>query len=232
MKKKTHFSFLIARNVTKHFYQADRTLRVLEGVSITCKQGDSCAITGASGSGKSTLLHILGGLEEPTTGSVDYNDKSILQYKDREKALFLNRDLGFVFQFHYLVNELTVIENIMLPGLISGREHFECQKRARSLLRDLDLLQKQDAYPYELSGGQQQRVSIMRALFNKPSFILADEPTGNLDAHNAQEVINFFMRCQQEWGLGLIICSHDPAVSSKMEIVYTLNEGRLVVAKQ
>ncbi len=232
MVKKTHFSFLIARDVTKNFYQAEKKLQVLDGISIIFKKGHSYAITGASGSGKSTLLHILGGLEGPTTGSVEYNNNSIIEYEDREKALFLNKDLGFVFQFHYLINELTVIENIMLPGLIGGKEHSECKKRAENLLNEFNLLEKQNVYPYELSGGQQQRVSIMRAIFNKPSFILADEPTGNLDAHNAQEVIDFFMRCQKEWGLGLIICSHDSKVFNKMETVYTLCDGKLIFAKQ
>jgi len=231
IKKKT-FSHFIAQNITKTFGQGSKRQVVLDDISLTCRQGQSYAITGVSGSGKSTLLHILGGLEAPTSGKVECDGRNIFKCHEQSRSVFLNSTVGFVFQFHYLINELTVLENIMLPGRIAGKGLSECRERAIFLLSELGLAEKAASHPYELSGGQQQRVSIMRALFNKPSFILADEPTGNLDAYTAQEVLDLFMTCHKEWGLGLIVSSHDPSVFNSMNTIYTLQDGSLFLAKR
>lgn len=218
---------LSAKNIEKFYGEGKKRQEVLRGVTAEFQEGKSYAITGVSGSGKSTFLHILGGLDEPTAGSVSFGGENISKLSQRKKEQFLNSSIGFVFQFHYLINEFSVIENIMLPGLVGGKGRGSCQKRSEELLEQIGLSDKSSSYPFELSGGEQQRVSILRAIFNKPKFLLADEPTGNLDAFNAKRIMDLIIRCQKEWGLGLIICSHDPAVYSQMETVLELKEGKV-----
>ena len=229
MRKKspTHENALTVQNVDKTFIQAGKKLPVLKKISITFKPGQSYAITGASGSGKSTLLHIVGGLDAPSSGKVSFYKKNLHGITADERGKILNKSIGFVFQFHYLVNELTVLENIMIMGLIRGERKDACASKAKSLLKHFGLLDKKDSYPYSLSGGEQQRISVIRAVFNKPAFLLADEPTGNLDAKNAAKIVDFFIQCKKEWGMGIILCSHDKEVYSKMEHVYELKNGRL-----
>jgi lipoprotein-releasing system ATP-binding protein len=219
---------LTLKAVYKSYEQGGKDLPVLQGVDATFIQGKSYAITGVSGSGKSTIMHILGGLDTPTQGTVFFNDNDIAHFRPTHKDLFLNRHIGFVFQFHYLIRELSARENIMLMGLIKGEQRKLCMHRADHLLEMVGLTDKADVYPTQLSGGEQQRVAIARALFNKPSFLLADEPTGNLDAGNAQQVVDLFFAAQQEWGMGIIICSHDMAVYKRMGTVYRLLNGLLV----
>jgi ABC-type lipoprotein export system ATPase subunit len=219
---------LIASNILRNFGNNDKISHVLKGVSAEFCNGASYAIKGVSGSGKSTFMHILGGLDVPSGGTVTFNDKNIYLLKQREKEKYLNQSMGFVFQFHYLVKELTVIENIMLVGLVKGEPKKKCRTRALELLETMGLLGKENSYPGELSGGEQQRVSIARAIFNKPSFLLADEPTGNLDSDNAHNVVDLILKAKSEWGMGVVICSHDPDVYNRMEIVYTLHDGLLV----
>jgi len=218
---------LTTKNLEKKFIQADKTLHVLQGITNTFKQGATYAITGASGSGKSTLLHLLDGLDTPTSGSVLFNDQNLSALRASAKEKLLNSSLGFVFQFHYLINELTVLENIILMGLIAGEPKKVCVKKGEELLEHVGLQDKANAHPYTLSGGEQQRVSILRALFNKPAFLLADEPTGNLDAKNAAQIVDFLFTCQKEWNLGVILCTHDHAVYNKMDHVLTLENGKL-----
>ena len=216
---------LTAIELKKDFWQADKLIHVLRTISIEFEQGKSYAITGVSGSGKSTFLHLLGGLDHPTSGTIFFNDQNIATLK--KKNTFLNRSIGFVFQFHYLIKELTVLDNVELMGLIKGGDQNQARKHALNLLGITGLSNKITSYPGQLSGGEQQRVSIARALFNKPSFLLADEPTGNLDADNAQNIINLLLKAQQEWGMGIIICTHDQSVYNRMETTLTLHEGIL-----
>jgi len=218
---------LSAKNVEKFYGEGEKRQEVLRGVTAEFQERKSYVITGVSGSGKSTLLHILGGLDEPTSGAVFFGGDNISRLGQRKKEQFLNSSIGFVFQFHYLINEFSVMENIMLPGLVGGKVRELCKKRSEELLEHIGLLDKSSSYPFELSGGEQQRVSILRAIFNKPKFLLADEPTGNLDAFNAKRIMDLIIRCQKEWGLGLIICSHDPAVYSQMETVLELESGKV-----
>ncbi len=222
-----HVDSLKLYDIFKAYDQGDKSLQVLNGISVTFSKGKSYAITGSSGSGKSTLMHIIGLLDEPSSGQVYYNDVSTALMRGQEKKLFLNRTIGFVFQFHYLLNELTALENIMLMGLIKGESKQLVMERAQSLLNMVGLASKADSYPFQLSGGEQQRVAIARALFNRPAFLIADEPTGNLDAHNAQLMIDIFVQAQREWGMGLIICSHDKEIYQRMETVYRLANGVL-----
>ncbi len=217
-------NILTAKNITKDFGHTKKSISVLRGIDAQFKQNTSYAITGASGSGKSTLMHILGGLDKPTQGNILFNGQNIQTIK---KDHFLNQTIGFVFQFHYLIKELTVLENIMLMGLINGQARNICKQRAHELLEKTGIQDKAQALTTELSGGQQQRVSIARALFNKPAFLLADEPTGNLDAQNAQQIVQLFLQSQQEWGMGIIICTHDKDVYAHMNTIFTLHAGLL-----
>ncbi len=220
-------SKLVVKDLHKKFVQGGKTLDVLSGVNAFFDQEKSYAITGVSGSGKSTFMHILGGLDSPDSGQVLFNKQDLAKFSTSGKEVFLNAKLGFIFQFHYLIKELSVIENIMLPGLIKGDSRDECLQKARKLLQGVDLMDKIDSYPTLLSGGQQQRVSILRAIFNKPAFLLADEPTGNLDEQNAAVVVDLLLKCKKEWGMGLIVCSHDSAVYNKMNTVLRLHNGIL-----
>jgi lipoprotein-releasing system ATP-binding protein len=222
---------LALHGVYKNYEQGGLLVPVLKGVDAVFKQGSSYAITGVSGSGKSTLLHVTGGLDVPSSGCVTFNAKNFDQFRTSHKSSFLNLHIGFVFQFHYLIKELTVRENVMMPGLIKGESRRACRARAEQLLKLIGLSERAAFYPPQLSGGEQQRVAIARALFNRPSFLLADEPTGNLDAENAQMVVDLFFAGQKEWNMGIVICTHDSAVYRRMETVYRLYDGMLIVRK-
>lgn len=219
---------LSLHNVCKEYLQGGRVIQVLNNVDATFLHGQSYAITGVSGSGKSTLLHLLGGLDSPTSGSVNFNKTDLAHMRPAHKNSFLNKSVGFVFQFHYLVKELSVRENIMFSGMIRGESKKQCMHRSDHLLEVIGMPHKADAYPTQLSGGEQQRVAIARALFNKPAFLLADEPTGNLDEENAQAIVELFFEAQQEWGMGMVICSHDGAVYKRMGTIYKMHHGQLV----
>jgi ABC-type lipoprotein export system ATPase subunit len=223
MSERKHF--LKMHGVSKNYWDGKKELQVLKGVTTTFEQGSTYAITGASGSGKSTLLHILGGLDEPTSGSILFNQEPLSDLKN--KNIFLNQQLGFVFQFHYLIHELTVLENIMMIGVIKGDSVQVCKEKALKLLSQLGIHDKANNYPDQLSGGQQQRVSIGRALFNKPTFLLADEPTGNLDANNAHNLVELLLQARQQWGMAIILCSHDKNVFSRMDNILQLHDGVL-----
>lgn len=217
---------LAARGISKRFTQGKENIIVLNNIDCTFIQEKSYAITGISGSGKSTLMHILAGLDYPTTGTVLFNNIAV-NISSKDHPSFLNQSVGLVFQSPHLLRELSVMENIMLPGLIGGFTRVECATRAEQLLKKVGLIEKKDSRPGELSGGQQQRIAIARALFNKPAFLIADEPTGNLDLATGNAIIDLLLSCQQEWGMGIIISSHDEYVADKMDVVYTLDQGKL-----
>ena len=191
------------------------------------RQKKSYAITGISGSGKSTFIHILAGLDTPTTGTVLFNDAILHTFSPTQREHFLNKSIGLVFQSPHLIKELSVIENIIIPGLIQGRSHNDCENKAIKLLKKIELLDKKNSKIGELSGGQQQRVAIARALFNDPAFLIADEPTGNLDLATGKNIIDLLLSCQEEWGMGIIVSSHDEYVAEKMNETYELHEGIL-----
>lgn len=213
-------------SVKKRFFLRTGVLDVLKGVTYTFHSGRSYAVTGASGTGKSTLLHMLAGLSDPSEGAVFFDEHNILLFSEPERDYFLNHTLGLLFQMPYLIKELTVLENVMVKGLISDADG--CKEEAYMLLEQVGLADKAHELPSMLSGGQQQRVALARALFGKPSFLLADEPTGNLDAKSGQLIIDLLLSCKNLWGMGIIVNTHDPAVAQRMETVLDLKEGLLV----
>ena len=218
---------LATQRISKTFMQGEEEIIVLNNIDSIFMQEKSYAITGISGSGKSTFIHIIAGLDTPTTGTVLFNNLSLQKFSTCQREQFLNKSIGLVFQSPHLLRELSVVENIMLPGLIAGRSKNECEKRAIELLRKVELLQKKDSKVGELSGGQQQRVAIARALFNEPAFLIADEPTGNLDLATGKTIIDLLLSCYHEWGMGIIVSSHDDYVAEKMHEIYTLSCGSL-----
>jgi len=218
---------LRAERATKVYAQESVTNEVLKDISYTFLSDSSYAITGVSGTGKSTLIHILASIDKPTSGLVFYDDINLNTMFAKEHNAFLNKAVGLVFQDPHLIKELTVVENVMLKGLVVGQSYDEAKKEALSLLNMIGLDRKANDHPLSLSGGQQQRVAVLRALFNKPVFLLADEPTGSLDAESAKLIIDLLVEAKKN-GTGLIICSHDPYVAEAAETQLVLKHGTLV----
>ncbi len=219
---------LSCQNIRKHFMQGGKYIEVLRDISAVFQQGGTYAITGVSGTGKSTFMHVLAGLDELSEGSIFFNEKNIASFSSVERQQFLNNHIGLVFQLPYLVRELTVLENIMLPGLIGGKKRTSCIKKANELLKKVDLADKAQSKPASLSGGQQQRVALLRAVFNEPNFLLADEPTGNLDIQTGKIIVELLLACQKEWNMGIIVSTHDEYVAHAMGKVYHISGGKLV----
>lgn len=222
-------STIRAHRIAKRFTQGKTSLLVFDDVTCTLTQGNTYALTGVSGAGKSTLLHILAGLDEPTSGAVFFNDKNLSTHTPHARSTLLNRSFGLVFQSSYLMSELSVIENVMMPGLIAGASYELCKIRAQEMLSTVGLLEKASTNPLTLSGGQQQRVAIVRALFNKPAFLFADEPTGNLDEKTGHDVVSFLLECQQQWNMGLVVSTHDAYVAERMTTRFALHNGSLAI---
>lgn len=209
-------SLLEIKNVSKSFDMKGNVLNVINDFNLTAEKGDLIALTGPSGAGKSTLLHIIGGLDKPTTGNVIFNNIDIYNMKEAELNVYRGKNMGFVFQFHYLLDDFTALENIMMPMLIHNTLKSEAEKRAEELIEKIGLYERRNHYPSELSGGEQQRIAVARALSNKPDIILADEPTGNLDKSNSLAVFEI-LRQQAEEGVCVIIVTHDEYIASECE---------------
>ena len=220
---------LQAHAVSKKFVQGSAELWVLRDINYSFAQGTSYALMGASGSGKSTFMHILAGLDTTTAGFVSFDTKNLDLLNTKERTHFLNKQIGLLFQSPYLIYELTVLENAMIKGLIAGMSKDSATKRAQQLLTLVGIADKIDYYPPQLSGGQQQRLALARALFNEPVFLLADEPTGNLDAHTATEIITLLRIIQQETGMGIIISTHDERVAGAMDKRLQIKDNQLVI---
>ena len=220
---------LIASHVSKSYIQGTDTIVVLHDISASFEQGKSYAITGISGSGKSTFIHLLSGLDIPSAGQISFDGENISHFSEDQKSRFLNKSVGLVFQSPYLIKELSVLENVMIKGLIGGKSDDECARQAKELLKQVGLSEKITAYPGQLSGGQQQRVALARALMNNPDFLIADEPTGNLDMQTGNAIIDLIVRLQKEHGMGVIISSHDEYVTDRMQMVYALQNGTLML---
>ncbi|MGH7899245.1 MAG: ABC transporter ATP-binding protein [Candidatus Binatia bacterium] len=218
---------LYVDGLVKHYSDAGRVVRVLDGVHLEIKRGEKIAITGESGVGKSTLLHILGTLDRPTSGTVRYGDADVHQMNGRAVAAFRNREIGFVFQFHHLLADLTAEENVMMPALIAGESWDDARKRARAILERVGLGGRLEHKPGELSGGEQQRVSVARAVVLSPRALLADEPTGNLDPHTGEEVQRLLIELNRERGVALIVVTHNRRLAAAMDRVLRLRDGLL-----
>lgn len=198
---------------------------VLKGVSLQLQPGETVALTGPSGSGKSTLLHLLAGLEKPSQGKVMWGDAEVSTLKGTALDRLRNQHIGLVFQQHYLLSDLTVLQNALVPGWIQARHP---QEEALELLARVGLSHRLQHYPSQLSGGERQRVALVRAVMNRPEVILADEPTGNLDQHNTQEVMKLLLELARERGSGVLLVTHDQALASRADRVLKLLDGSLV----
>ena len=213
-------------HLSKIYGTDENSVHALDDVSFSVSQGEFLAIIGPSGSGKSTLLHILGGVDRPTSGNVYMNGEDIYSRSDAELAIFRRREVGLIYQFYNLIPVLNVIENITLPVLMDGRKVNEA--RLRELLHTLRLEGREKHLPNQLSGGQQQRVSIGRALMNAPSVVLADEPTGNLDSKNSQEIVELLKYSNREYGQTLIVITHDESIALQADRVIAIEDGHIV----
>lgn len=192
---------LATKNLKKYFIQGQQHYKILKGITSVFERGKSYAITGVSGVGKSTLVHLLAGLDAPTSGNVLYNNIDIKSFTSRQKEQFLNQSIGLVFQSSHLIGELTILENVMIKGLIAGKNQDQCLRQAMELLKLVGLFEQKEQKTMSLSGGQQQRVAIARALFNEPAFLLADEPTGNLDIKTGKAIVDLLTDCKKvEYG--------------------------------
>lgn len=223
-----NLSCIRLKNITKIFKQADQNLIVLDAITLRFKKGISYAITGSSGVGKSTLLHSAAGLDEPTQGEVYFDDSLVFQMSNKKKEYYTNHCLGFVFQQSYLINELSVLENVMLKGLIGGKSTKIALDEARSLLDRFGLYKKAQNNPCQLSGGQQQRVALARALVNRPDFLFADEPTGNLDDSTSQKIVDVLLEYQKIFSMGLIVSTHNKILAERLDHVWHISHGKIV----
>ncbi len=213
-------------NITKRYGKGAQEVCALNHVNLDIEEGTFVAIVGKSGSGKSTLLHIMGGLEKPESGDVKIQDISLYQMKEDKLTILRRRKIGFVFQFFNLIPSQNVYENIILPLQLDGRE--EDEEYINDIIHILGLQDKKVAYIDELSGGQQQRVAIARSLATRPSIILLDEPTGNLDSHNSQEVIDLLKISQRKYHQTIVMVTHDALFASKADRVITIEDGKIV----
>ena len=220
------------KNIVKHYEVPSREapVEVLKGISLQVKQGDALAIIGPSGSGKSTLLNIMGTLDKPTSGLINFTGRDLATLDDSDLAKMRNRDIGFVFQLHHLLPQCTILENVLIPTipLKSNRENGDEKNRAMTLLKRVGLDQYGFHFPPQLSAGEQQRVAVVRALINRPKLVLADEPTGSLDQASSEQLGQLLIELNREEGVTLIVVTHSMDLARRMEKVYHLREGILV----
>jgi len=221
-------NILQCENLTMRYTQGGLDVEVLKGVNLTIGQGERVAIMGASGSGKSTLLHLLGGLEKPTGGTVILDGTNLKTVSGAKLAHLRNRSLGFIYQFHHLLGEFTVLENVAMPLLIGGQSVSEARQHATRLLQRVGLGHRIEHKPGELSGGERQRAAVARALINKPGVVLADEPTGNLDSKTAEDVFQLMLELNQELNVSFLIVTHDHELAGKMGRVLHMEDGLIV----
>lgn len=215
-----------ARNIFKKYKSSNEEIEVLRGLNMEIEKGEITAITGESGSGKSTLLHILGLLDRPDSGKIFFNNKEL--YEDKTKLeSFRNKKIGFVFQFHYLLNDFTAEENIAMPMILRTKDFTASIDKARFLLKKFSVLQRKDHYPSQLSGGEQQRVAVARALINDPEIVLADEPTGNLDPVHSKEIIDLLFHLNKSIEQTIVVVTHNNEIAKSFQKHYLLKNGIL-----
>ncbi len=215
---------LTATNISKYYGK----LQVLKEVGVDIQKGEIVSIAGPSGSGKSTLLHILGTLDEPASGEILLSDKKVNELKGKQLAAFRNKHIGFVFQFHHLLPEFTALENVCIPGWIAGRRKREVEDQAKNLLNTLGVGGRLENKPGALSGGEQQRVAVARALINNPDIVFADEPTGNLDSANANELHQLFFHLREKFQQTFLIVTHNEELAQMSDRILHMKDGRII----
>jgi lipoprotein-releasing system ATP-binding protein len=220
-------SVLEARQVQKNFQQGPVTLNVLQGIDVVINAAERLAIVGASGSGKTTLLQILGGLDRPSNGQVFVDGRDIHSLSERERGELRNHALGFVYQFHHLLPEFSALENVAMPLLVRRMPTGEAKDRAREILTRVGLGQRLDHRPHQLSGGERQRAAVARALVTQPKLVLADEPTGNLDGKNAEQVFELMLELNRERLTSLVVVTHDLRIAARMDRALEIEGGKL-----
>ncbi|HKE60987.1 MAG TPA: ABC transporter ATP-binding protein [Nitrospira sp.] len=212
----------------KSFPMGEQTLPVLKGINLTIQRGELIAVVGASGAGKSTLLHIIGLLDRPTKGTVQFEGQDLFGFSESAQAEFRNKRIGFVFQFHHLLPEFTALENACMPALIQRRQPNEVENEAIAILKEVGLGERLHHKPGELSGGEQQRVAVARALLQKPDLVLADEPTGNLDTHTGEALFSLMRELNKARGTTFVIVTHNDKLSAQADRIVHMQDGQIV----
>lgn len=231
MSRNTNSTVIECVDLEKTYHDGSRELRILRNLNMDVRHGESLAISGPSGVGKSTLLHIIGTLDRPTSGKVLFRGTSLAETNRNEINRIRNEEIGFVFQFYHLLPEFTALENVMMPAFSMGMKRSELRERAEELLTKVGLADRMSHKPGMLSGGEQQRVAIGRALFNRPSVVLADEPTGNLDEHTGEGIIELLVELNRTEGVTLVIVTHDDSMAKQADRWIYIHEGQAIEKK-
>ena len=228
MKIKAHSGKVRVENLHHAFWDGDTKVDVLRGVSLDARSGEITSIVGPSGCGKSTLLYLMGLLDRPNRGKIFFNDIEVQDLCDQERTKVRSQSVGFVFQFHFLIKELTVLENVRLPLLKNGTGHLSADEKSMDLLEELGLKNKSHRPAFKLSGGEQQRVAIARALANSPQFLFADEPPGNLDTQNSESVFQLLLQMAKKRGLAVILVTHNEKIAALSDTTFQMEDGMII----